>query len=102
MSDRVNGQPPMVYLEWIDSTRTEGWCTAKEVAEVTALEIKTVGILVREDEREIVVALCCTAQPDAGSPYCSLMTIPQKMISLRADVTANYPTQLDSGSSANE
>lgn len=89
MNERVNGQPQMIYFEWVDSTRNEGWCTRREIDAATALEIKTVGFLVSENDKELTVALCAT-DPNAGSPYCSLMTVPKPMISLRVDVVAYY------------
>ena len=89
MSAKVNGQPPMVYLEWVDSTRTEGWCSRKEVDALVPLECKTAGFLVREDDSMIVIALN-VSHPESGSPFGSLMTIPKICIRLRGDVSAYY------------
>lgn len=87
---RVAGQPEMVYVEWIDSHRSEGWLTPKEVeAAKETMECKTAGFVVHEDERVIVIALCA-ARSDCGSPWGSLMTIPKVAITLRASVVALY------------
>ena len=90
---RVSG-PEIVYIEWIDSCRTEGWCTHREIENVGApMECRTVGFLVREDDRSIVLALSAAHGDHVGSPYCSLMTIPKKSITLRASsVQAFYST----------
>jgi len=88
---RVNGQPEIAYVEWIDSTRTEGWCTAREIEDAcTPMECCTVGFLVREDDRAIVLALNTARGEHVGSPYGSLMTIPRASITLRAGAEAFY------------
>lgn len=88
---RVNGQPHIVYVEWIDSARSEGWCTRKEIeAAHEALTCYTVGFLVHEDDKVIVLAHSAT-KSDAGSPFCSLMTIPKIALTLRTSIEAQYP-----------
>ena len=88
---RVNGQPEIVYVEWIDSTRTEGWSTAKEIQEACKpMKCRTVGFVARENDTEIVLALSAAHGEHVGSPYCSLMTIPKLAITLRAPAEAYY------------
>lgn len=88
---RVNGQPEIVYVEWIDSTRTEGWCTHREIENAcTPMDCRTVGFLVREDDKAIVLALNAAHGEHVGSPYGSLMTIPKLAITLRTPAEAYY------------
>lgn len=88
---RVNGQPAMIYVEWIDSSRTDGWCTAGDVQ--MSLEPHaciSCGFLVSETAAALVLAQNHSHAPNTGRPWGQLMTIPKVAITLRAHIEAFY------------
>jgi hypothetical protein len=50
------GEHPMVRVEWEDHTSLGGWQTMGEVGKETALGCVSIGYVVREDEKMMVLA----------------------------------------------
>jgi hypothetical protein len=88
---RVNGQPEMVYVEWIDSCTTSGWCGDEQIENAgNSLHCRTVGFLVKETDSAIVLALNNAYGDRVRCPFGDLMTIPKIAITLRAGIEAHY------------
>lgn len=50
------GEHGMVRVEWEDHTSLGGWQTMEEVGKTTVLGCVSIGYLVREDEKQMVLA----------------------------------------------
>lgn len=78
-----------VYLEWIDSAGMAEWQTQDEVDDLTPYMVRTVGLLVKEDEACLVVAVAETV--DDGEChfqkcYNGLMSIPACAVMTRYNI----------------
>ena len=64
--------PRFVYVEWIDSTRSDGWTDKDDVADLAnakhGLHCLSVGLLIEETANRIVVASSQDAARNALSP----------------------------------
>lgn len=87
---RVNGQPEIVYIEWVDSTHQAGWLTEEDVQASGVARCVSVGFRVLETSDAITLALSQDVRPEAGRPHGSTITIPKQCITLRAPATAFY------------
>lgn len=77
--------PPLVMVEWTDTTNIAAWCDldeVKEFAENGAWVCRNVGFLVNEDDECVVLA--ARAAPSATPPQVGLFErIPKRAITRR-------------------
>ena len=73
-----------VYLEWSDSAGVDGWSLLPENFE--PLIIRSIGVLVCEDDNSITIATSCDMQDDPK--YDGLLCIPKHAIILRKNMRA--------------
>lgn len=63
-------QSEIVFIEWIDSMRTEGW---NKPEKDDALTIHSVGLLVGQDSKKVTIS---TSRCESGN-YVDQLTIPK-------------------------
>jgi hypothetical protein len=77
--------PRIIYVEWVDSARTPGWCEEAAIAHAgNVMPCRTVGFLVKETKEAIAVALNNAHGPRVASPFGEIITIPKVAITKRA------------------
>ncbi len=69
----------IVKIEWIDSSSDTGRWTTPEEIDNDVLEVVSIGFLVKEDDRQITLALNRIAEPEQ---YCQMVSIPKVAITL--------------------
>jgi hypothetical protein len=79
----------IVYLEWLDSASTNGWVAAEDVNKACGIATcATVGFLVREDEKELVVSRDASTD-EQSSPHGQCIAIPKVCLVKRLPIIAN-------------
>ena len=78
-----------VYLEWVDSAGFPEWQTQDEIDELVPYCVRTVGLLVKETEDCLIVAVAETL--DQGEScfkkcYNGIMSIPCVAVTTRYDI----------------
>lgn len=76
--------PKMMYVEWVDSAGTNGWCTPHEVeAAGEPMACSSVGFFVKETKTAIVLAQNRSEAKNTARPWGELMTIPKVAVITR-------------------
>ena len=78
-----------IYLEWVDSAGFPEWQTKEEIDELVPYVVRTVGILVKETEETLIVAVAETVDMgEAGFKECynGIMSIPRVAVTMRYDI----------------
>jgi len=73
----------ILRVNWVDAAHIEGWT---DDIEVEACECESVGFLVRETEKEIVLATSINHSEDAKNKYGQLQIIPVSAIRERVEL----------------
>lgn len=73
------------YIIWRDSVSRGGWHYPDSLVGFKGRAITTVGIVVEEDENDIVLA-ASIGDAGSGPAYCNLISIPKEVISSRSVV----------------
>lgn len=80
----------IVYVEWLDTVTTTGWCSPAAIAKVgEPSHCRSVGFMVKETDVTITLALNSSITPEAW-PFGELVTIPKSAITLRIPITPRY------------
>ena len=78
----------ILYIAWVDSATTHGWVASEDTDKVCGIgHVCTVGFLVRENEKEIILAMN-GATDDHTSPHGDCIAIPKVCISERRKLSA--------------
>lgn len=77
-----------IYLEWMDAVNASGWHDSDEVNKLTVHDCRTIGYVVKETDREIVVASTLSVDPkDDKTDANALMVIPKVWIKKRRKIS---------------
>ena len=78
---RERNLPEVWEVEWVDSTVTHGWGKTKDVDDEREDNITTVGFLVKDDEKRLVLTASSVHMPteeyDRHTRFDCLQTIPK-------------------------
>lgn len=81
------GRPEILYVEWVDSAGTPGWCSKEEIDHSkNIMPIRSVGFLVHDTKDALVLALNHSHGERIGRPFGELMTIPKIAITKRTRI----------------
>lgn len=72
----------LVYIEWGDATYNSGYYDKGAPKRYGLTEAKTVGIVIKSDRKEVIVAQEYWLGEDGKPVYRHITTIPKKMIRL--------------------
>ena len=75
----------VIYIEWFDAlSYNKGWINKDEVDEYDLPIIKSIGILVSEDDKKITIS---TTFDEENEAYCGFVMVPKAWVKKRKWLT---------------